>query len=325
MDKQLQLQVKTLKLQLSQRLDQTLAELFPDYSRSQIKKWILDNRVQVNGKIINRPKEKVFGSEQIDINVLLEEDMRWQPQNIPLNIVYEDDEIIVINKPCDLVVHPGAGNLDGTILNALLYHYPEIINVPRAGIVHRLDKDTTGLMVIAKTIPAQIHLIQSLQLRKITREYEAIVNGYMTAGGMVNEPIARHPTKRTHMAIHPFGKPAITHYRIMEHFRIHTRLKLRLESGRTHQIRVHMAHINHPLVGDPVYGGRPHTLKGVSKEFCQIVNNFNRQALHATMLRLYHPCTGIEMEWHADIPADIIILINMLKADSVIHKDEMDC
>ncbi|MGP1947302.1 MAG: 23S rRNA pseudouridine(1911/1915/1917) synthase RluD [Arsenophonus sp. NC-PG7-MAG3] len=325
MDKQLQLQVKILKLQLGQRLDQALSELFPDYSRSQIKKWILDKRVYVNGKIINRPKEKVFGNEQIDIDVLLEEDMHWQPQNIPLNIVYEDDEIIVINKPCDLVVHPGAGNLDGTILNALLYHYPEIVNVPRAGIVHRLDKDTTGLMVIAKTIAAQTHLVQSFQLRKIAREYEAIVNGCMTAGGMINEPIARHPTKRTHMAIHPFGKPAITYYRIMEYFRIHTRLKLRLESGRTHQIRVHMAHINHPLVGDPVYGGRSHTLKGVSKEFCQIMNNFNRQALHATKLRLYHPCTGIEMEWHADIPEDIIILINMLKADSVMHKDEIDC
>ncbi|MGP1928038.1 MAG: 23S rRNA pseudouridine(1911/1915/1917) synthase RluD [Arsenophonus sp. NC-QC1-MAG3] len=324
MDKQLQLQVKILKLQFGQRLDQALAELFPDHSRSQIKKWILDKKVQVNGKIINRPKEKVFGNEQIDIDVLLEEDMRWQPQNIPLNIVYEDDEIIVINKPCDLVVHPGAGNLDGTILNALLYHYPEIINVPRAGIVHRLDKDTTGLMVIAKTIAAQTHLVQSLQLRKIAREYEAIVNGCMTAGGMINEPIARHPTKRTHMAIHTSGKPAITYYRIMEHFRIHTRLKLRLESGRTHQIRVHMAHINHPLVGDPVYGDRSCTLKGVSKEFCQIMDNFNRQALHATKLRLYHPCTGIEMEWHADIPEDIIILINMLKADSVMHKDEMD-
>ncbi|MGP1958869.1 MAG: 23S rRNA pseudouridine(1911/1915/1917) synthase RluD [Arsenophonus sp. NC-CH8-MAG3] len=324
MNQQLQLQAKILKLQLGQRLDQTLAELFPDYSRSQIKKWILDKRVQVNGKIINRPKEKVFGSEQIDIDVLFEKDMHWQPQNIPLNIVYEDDEMIIINKPCGLVVHPGAGNPDGTVLNALLYHYPDIINVPRAGIVHRLDKNTTGLMVIAKTIPAQIHLAQSLQLRKIAREYEAIVNGCMTAGGMVDEPISRHPIKRTHMAIHSFGKPAITHYRIMEHFRFHTRLKLRLESGRTHQIRVHMAHINHPLVGDPIYGSRPRRLKGVSKEFYQIMNNFNRQALHATMLRLYHPCTGIEMEWHANIPADIIILINMLKADSAMHKNEMD-
>ncbi|QLK87232.1 23S rRNA pseudouridine(1911/1915/1917) synthase RluD [Arsenophonus endosymbiont of Aphis craccivora] len=324
MAQQLQLQAPILESQLGQRLDQALAELFPDYSRSRIKEWILDNRVQVNGKIINRPKEKVFGSEQIAIDVLIEEDMRWQPQNIPLNIVYEDDEIIVINKPRDLVVHPGAGNPDGTVLNALLYSYPEIINVPRAGIVHRLDKDTTGLMVIAKTIPAQTHLVEALQLREITREYEAVVNGRMTAGGTVDEPIARHPTKRTHMAIHPLGKPAITHYRVMEHFRAHTRLRLRLESGRTHQIRVHMAHINHPLVSDPVYGGRPRPLKGVSEEFSQVMNNFDRQALHATMLRLYHPRTGIEMEWHADIPADMVILINILKADAMMHKDEMD-
>lgn len=324
MAQQLQLQAQILESQLGQRLDQALAELFPDYSRSRIKEWILDNRVQVNGKIINRPKEKVFGSEQIAIDVLIEEDMRWQPQNIPLNIVYEDDEIIVINKPRDLVVHPGAGNPDGTVLNALLYRYPEIINVPRAGIVHRLDKDTTGLMVIAKTIPAQTHLVEALQLREITREYEAVVNGRMTAGGTVDEPIARHPTKRTHMAIHPLGKPAITHYRVMEHFRAHTRLRLRLESGRTHQIRVHMAHINHPLVGDPVYGGRPRPLKGVSEEFRQVMNNFDRHALHATMLRLYHPRTGIEMEWHADIPADMVILINILKADAMMHKDEMD-
>lgn len=324
MAQQLQLQAKILESQLDQRLDQALAELFPDYSRSRIKEWILDNRVQVNGKIINRPKEKVFGSEQTAIDVLLEEDMRWQPQNIPLNIVYGDDEIIVINKPRDLVVHPGAGNPDGTVLNALLYRYPEIINVPRAGIVHRLDKDTTGLMVIAKTIPAQTHLVEALQLREITREYEAVVNGRMIAGGTVDEPIARHPTKRTHMAIHPLGKPAITHYRVMEHFRAHTRLRLRLESGRTHQIRVHMAHINHPLVGDPVYGGRPRSVKGVSEEFRQVMNNFDRQALHATMLRLYHPRTGIEMEWHADIPADMVILINILKADAMMHKDEMD-
>ncbi|MDR5612570.1 MAG: 23S rRNA pseudouridine(1911/1915/1917) synthase RluD [Arsenophonus sp.] len=324
MAQQLQLQAQILESHLGQRLDQALAELFPDYSRSRIKEWILDNRVQVNGKIINKPKEKVFGSEQIAIDVLIEEDMLWQPQNIPLNIVYEDDEIIVINKPRDLVVHPGAGNPDGTVLNALLYRYPEIINVPRAGIVHRLDKDTTGLMVIAKTIPAQTHLVEALQLREITREYEAVVNGRMTAGGTVDEPIARHPTKRTHMAIHPLGKPAITHYRVMEHFRAHTRLRLRLESGRTHQIRVHMAHINHPLVGDPVYGGRPRPLKGVSEEFRQVMNNFDRQALHATMLRLYHPRTGIEMEWHADIPADMVILINILKADAMMHKDEMD-
>lgn len=235
--------------QLGQRLDQALAELFPDYSRSRIKEWILDQRVLVNGKVWDKPKEKVLGGEAVAINAEIEEEIRFEPQDIPLDIVYEDDDILVINKPRDLVVHPGAGNPDGTVLNALLHYYPPIADVPRAGIVHRLDKDTTGLMVVAKTVPAQTRLVESLQLREITREYEAVAIGHMTAGGTVDEPISRHPTKRTHMSVHPMGKPAVTHYRIMEHFRIHTRLRLRLETGRTHQIRVHMAHITHPLVG----------------------------------------------------------------------------
>ena len=256
MAQRVQLTATVTENQLGQRLDQALAELFPDYSRSRIKEWILDQRVLVNGNIGDKPKEKVLGGEHIAIDVEIEEEARFQPQDIPLNIVYEDDDILVINKPRDLVVHPGAGNPDGTVLNALLHYYPPIADVPRAGIVHRLDKDTTGLMVVAKTIPAQTRLVESLQLREITREYEAVAIGHMTSGGTVEEPISRHPTKRTHMAVHPMGKPAVTHYRIMEHFRIHTRLRLRLETGRTHQIRVHMSHITHPLVGDQVYGGR---------------------------------------------------------------------
>ncbi|MEX6160587.1 23S rRNA pseudouridine(1911/1915/1917) synthase RluD [Proteus mirabilis] len=280
--------------------------------------------MQVNDKIINKPKEKMLGGEKIEVDALIEEDVRWEPQNIPLNIVYEDDDILVINKPRDLVVHPGAGNPDGTVLNALLYRYQEIVNVPRAGIVHRLDKDTTGLMVVAKTVPAQTHLVEALQRREITREYEAVATGRMTAGGLVNEPISRHPTKRTHMAVHPMGKPAVTHYRVMEHFRAHTRLRLRLETGRTHQIRVHMAHIHHPLIGDQLYGGRPRPLKGASEEFRETLRRFDRQALHATMLRLYHPITGIEMEWHAPLPDDMVELIRVLKVDAEQFKDEMD-
>lgn len=210
------------------------------------------------------------------------------------------------------------------MLNALLHYYPPIADVPRAGIVHRLDKDTTGLMVVAKTIPAQTRLVESLQLREITREYEAVAIGHMTAGGTVEEPISRHPTKRTHMAVHPMGKPAVTHYRIMEHFRIHTRLRLRTETGRTHQIRVHMAHITHPLVGDQVYGGRPRPPKGASDEFISALRKFDRQALHATMLRLYHPITGIEMEWHAPIPQDMVELIDAMRADFEAHKDDID-
>lgn len=324
MSQQIRLNATVADSQLGQRLDQALAELFPDYSRSRIKEWILDNRVQVNDKIINKPKEKMLGGEKIEVDALIEEDVRWEPQNIPLNIVYEDDDILVINKPRDLVVHPGAGNPDGTVLNALLYRYPEIVNVPRAGIVHRLDKDTTGLMVVAKTVPAQTHLVEALQRREITREYEAVATGRMTAGGLVNEPISRHPTKRTHMAVHPMGKPAVTHYRVMEHFRAHTRLRLRLETGRTHQIRVHMAHIHHPLIGDQLYGGRPRPLKGASEEFRETLRRFDRQALHATMLRLYHPITRIEMEWHAPLPDDMVELIRVLKVDAEQFKDEMD-
>ncbi|WP_075183558.1 23S rRNA pseudouridine(1911/1915/1917) synthase RluD [Pantoea sp. 1.19] len=324
MAQQVQLTATVSESQLGQRLDQALAEMFPDYSRSRIKEWILSGQVHVNGQPATTPKEKVLGGEHVEIIAEIEEEARWEPQNIALDIVYEDDDILVINKPRGLVVHPGAGNPDGTVLNALLHHYPQIADVPRAGIVHRLDKDTTGLMVVAKTVPAQTHLVESLQLREITREYEAVAMGTMTAGGTVDQPISRHSTKRTHMAVHPMGKPATTHYRIMEHFRAHTRLRLRLETGRTHQIRVHMAHINHPLVGDPLYGGRPRPPKGASEAFISALRGFDRQALHATMLRLYHPISGIEMEWHAPLPQDMIELIAALKADTEQFKDQLD-
>jgi len=324
MAQQVQLTATVSESQLGQRLDQTLAELFPDYSRSRIKEWILDRRVTVNGVMVDTPKEKVLGGELVAIDAEIEEAQRWEPQDLPLDIVYEDEDIIVINKPRDFVVHPGAGNPDGTVLNALLHHYPAILDVPRAGIVHRLDKDTTGLMVVAKTVPAQTHLVDSLQRREITREYEAVAIGNMTAGGTVEQPISRHSTKRTHMAVHPMGKPAVTHYRIMEHFRAHTRLRLRLETGRTHQIRVHMSHISHPLVGDPLYGGRPRPPKGASEAFITTLRGFDRQALHATMLRLYHPISGIEMEFHAALPQDMVDLIAALKADTEEFKDQMN-
>ncbi|AWP31882.1 23S rRNA pseudouridine(1911/1915/1917) synthase RluD [Pantoea sp. PNT01] len=324
MAQQVQLTATVSESQLGQRLDQTLAELFPDYSRSRIKEWILDRRVTVNGVMVDTPKEKVLGGELVAIDAEIEEAQRWEPQDLPLDIVYEDEDIIVINKPRDFVVHPGAGNPDGTVLNALLHHYPAIMDVPRAGIVHRLDKDTTGLMVVAKTVPAQTHLVDSLQRREITREYEAVAIGNMTAGGTVEQPISRHSTKRTHMAVHPMGKPAVTHYRIMEHFRAHTRLRLRLETGRTHQIRVHMSHISHPLVGDPLYGGRPRPPKGASEAFITTLRGFDRQALHATMLRLYHPISGIEMEFHAALPQDMVDLIAALKADTEEFKDQMN-
>lgn len=310
--------------QLGMRLDQALAEIFSQYSRSRIKDWIIAGHVKVNNVVVDKPKERVLGGEHIVLTALIEDEMYHQAEQIALNIVYEDDDILVINKPRDLVVHPGAGNPNGTVLNALLYHYPQISQVPRAGIVHRLDKDTTGLMVVAKTIEAQTRLVESLQLREITREYEAVAMGIMTAGGTIDQPITRHPTKRTHMAVFPTGKPAVTHYRVMEKYRAHTRLRLRLETGRTHQIRVHMAHIAHPLIGDQLYGGRPRPPKGATEAFIQTLRDFDRQALHAAMLRLFHPISGEQMEWHAPIPADMQQLIAVLQEDAKLHQDEID-
>ena len=301
---------------LGKRFDQTLAEMFPDYSRSRLKEWILAGNVSVNGNVLTRAREKMYGGETILLVSEVEADERFEPQDIPLNIVYEDDDILVINKPAGLVVHPGAGNPDGTVLNALLHHCPSLDVVPRAGIVHRLDKDTTGLMVVAKTIAAQTNLVEALQAREITREYEAIANGIMTAGGIVDEPIGRHPSKRTHMAVTMSGRPSVTHYRVMEKFRLHTRLRLRLETGRTHQIRVHMAHIAHPLVGDPVYGGRPRPPKNATPTLRESLLGFKRQALHAAMLSLFHPITGEQMTWHADVPEDMVKLTEELREDT---------
>ncbi len=307
---------------LGKRLDQTLAIMFPDYSRSRLKDWILSGSVMVNDEILTRAREKMYGGERITINAEVEAEQRFEAQNIKLDIVYEDDDILVINKPAGLVVHPGAGNPDGTVLNALLHHFPAIDVVPRAGIVHRLDKDTTGLMVIAKTIAAQTNLVDALQLREITREYEAVANGLMTAGGLVDEPIGRHPTKRTNMAVTFSGRPSVTHYRVLEKYRLHTRLRLRLETGRTHQIRVHMAHITHPLVGDPVYGGRPRPPKNSTPELLTKLRGFKRQALHAAMLSLYHPITGELMTWHADLPDDFVELVELLQADTKLNATE---
>ncbi|MGD8112002.1 23S rRNA pseudouridine(1911/1915/1917) synthase RluD [Vibrio sp. TRT 17S01] len=305
--------------QLGQRLDQAIAELFADFSRSRLKEWLLDGKVQVDGNVITKPRTKVMGGELITLQAELEDEERWEAQDIPLDIVYEDDDIIVINKPRDFVVHPGAGTPDGTVLNALLHHFPAIAEVPRAGIVHRLDKDTTGLMVVAKTVPAQTRLVRSLQKRKITREYEAIAIGRMTAGGRVEQPIGRHSTKRTLMAVSPMGKPAVTHYRVAEHFREHTRIRLRLETGRTHQIRVHMSYLQHPLLGDIAYGGRARIPSGATEELTTMIRNFDRQALHAVMLRFEHPVTGEELEFHAPVPEDMVEMSEALRQDAQEH------
>ncbi|MFH4785553.1 23S rRNA pseudouridine(1911/1915/1917) synthase RluD [Vibrio diabolicus] len=305
--------------QLGQRLDQAIAELFADFSRSRLKEWLLDGKVQVNGEVVTKPRTKVMGGEEITLQAELEDEERWEAQDIPLDIVFEDDDIIVINKPRDFVVHPGAGTPDGTVLNALLHHYPDIAEVPRAGIVHRLDKDTTGLMVVAKTVPAQTRLVRALQKRNITREYEAIAIGRMTAGGKVDQPIGRHSTKRTLMAVVPMGKPAVTHYRVAERFREHTRIRLRLETGRTHQIRVHMSYLQHPLLGDIAYGGRARIPTGASEELTAMIRGFDRQALHAVMLRFEHPITGEVLEFHAPVPDDMVAMTEALRQDTEEH------
>ncbi len=319
MAQQIELTQTVKDSQLGQRLDQAIAELFSDFSRSRLKEWLLAGKVAVDGDVITKPRIKVMGGEVITVQAELEDEQRWEAQDIPLDIVYEDDDLLVINKPRGFVVHPGAGTPDGTVLNALLHHYPDIAEVPRAGIVHRLDKDTTGLMVVAKTVPAQTRLVRALQKRNITREYEAIAIGRMTAGGFIEKPIGRHSTKRTLMAVTPTGKPAGTHYRVAEHFREHTRIRLRLETGRTHQIRVHMAYLQHPLLGDVAYGGRARIPKGATQELTDKIRQFDRQALHAAMLRFEHPIDGELMEFHADIPQDMIDMTLALREDTQLH------
>ena len=319
----IQLEASTEAAHFGLRLDQVLADLFPEYSRSKLKTWIQDGNVAVNGEVITVPRHKMQMDELVTVQAEMDVQVTSEAQDIALNIVYEDEHILVINKPADLVVHPGAGNPSGTVLNALLNHCPEIDKVPRAGIVHRLDKDTTGLMVVAKTIPAQTHLVDQLQRREMSREYEAVALGTMVAGGIVDAPIGRHATKRTHMAVREMGKPAVTHFRVIEKFRAYTHLRLKLETGRTHQIRVHMAHIKHPLLGDQVYGGRPRLPKGASEEFIAALRGFQRQALHAAQLSLFHPETEEWMTWKAPLPRDMQDLLKAVKKDTADNPQDM--
>jgi 23S rRNA pseudouridine1911/1915/1917 synthase len=296
------------------RLDQALSELFPQYSRSRLQQWIKEGHVLVDGAVL-RARDKVWGNEQVQVTVVVEEEVEARPENIPLQIVYQDDAIVVINKPVGMVVHPAAGNRDGTLLNALLHHFPKAVNVPRAGIVHRLDKDTSGLLVIARSLAAHTALVEQLQARKVEREYDAIVIGVMVAGGTIDAPIGRHSVDRKRMAVVPGGKEAVTHYRVVERFRGHTYIKAYLETGRTHQIRVHMSSIHHPLVGDTVYGGRLRIPAGSSPELRAMLKNFRRQALHAARLKLIHPITQELMQWTASWPEDMQALLTVLRED----------
>ena len=297
------------------RLDQVLALLFPDYSRARLQCWIRNGQVMVDDRQL-RPRDKVQGGESVLVNAIGDEVIKWQAEAIPLNIIHEDEALLVINKPAGLVVHPGAGNQAGTLLNALLSYAPELATVPRAGIVHRLDKDTSGLMVVARTLMAHKRLVDQLQARTLKREYEAVVCGVMTAGGEVNVPVGRHPVHRTRMAACGSGKTAVTHYRVVERFRAHTHIRVRLETGRTHQIRVHMAHIHYPIVGDAQYGGRLRLPKGASPALIESLRGFKRQALHAIQIGLQHPVTDEWRQWEVSLPPDMAGLLRVLRADT---------
>ncbi|HZP67263.1 MAG TPA: 23S rRNA pseudouridine(1911/1915/1917) synthase RluD [Rudaea sp.] len=303
------------------RLDQVLAELFPEFSRSRLASWIKSGDVLVDGQTA-QPRQPVRGTELVTLAATPTEQVPLAPESIALDIRYEDADVLVVNKPAGLVVHPGAGQPAGTLQNALLHHDPALANVPRAGIVHRLDKDTSGVMVVARSLRAHAALVDALQARDVHRQYEAVVYGAMIAGGRVDAPIGRHPRDRLRQAVveEPAGKPAVTHYRVRERFRAHTHIECRLETGRTHQIRVHMAHVKHPLVGDGAYGGGLKLPKGATSELADALRAFKRQALHAEKLEFAHPVSGKTISVTAERPADLEALLIALRADTVAAK-----
>ncbi len=298
------------------RLDRALASLFPDYSRARLQQWLLQGHILVNATLW-RSKDKVQGGEAIQLTAQLAEEVTWQAQSLPLTVLYEDNDILVVNKPAGLVVHPGAGNPDSTLVNALLHHAPELAELPRAGIIHRIDKETSGILVVARSLPAHTHLIAQQQAHAFEREYQAVVTGVLISGGTIDAPLGRHPQKRTQRAVVADGKSAITHYRIIHRYRAHTHLRVRLETGRTHQIRVHLAHIRHPLVGDPVYGHRLSIPP--QSQLKETLRSFQRQALHAELLGLTHPRTGQSMRWTAPLPEDLQTLLTALSQDQQEH------
>ncbi len=294
------------------RLDNALVKLFPGYSRAQLQKWIKNGDALVNGKV-RRPKDIVVGGESVLLNVQIADEVSLEPEEIELDIVFEDDYLIVINKPAGLIVHPGAGNPSGTLANALLYHIPENRAVPRVGIVHRLDKDTSGLLVVAKDLKTHLHIVEQLQQRTVSRKYIALVVGEMISGGTIDEPLGRHSVDRKRMAIKPsMGRSAITHYRIRKKYKGFTLLDVKLETGRTHQIRVHMAHIKFPIIGDPVYGRK---IKAGKNSALLKLANFSRQALHAAELSFIHPNKRSEVAFSASLPPDFQELIDTLESN----------
>jgi 23S rRNA pseudouridine1911/1915/1917 synthase len=309
----IQIEVRASPEHAGLRLDQVATELFGGFSRARLQEWIKTGALTVNGEVV-KPKQKLVGSEQLVLDAVLEAEVDDEAEPMAIQVVFEDDHLLVIDKPSRLVVHPAAGHAAGTLLNGLLHHNATQANLPRAGIVHRLDRDTTGLMVVAKTLEAHASLVEQLQDKSLYREYEAVVQGVMTGGGKVDAPIGRHPTDRKRMAVVPSGKPAVTHYRVTERFRGHTLVKVQLETGRTHQIRVHMTHIRYPLVGDQTYG-RLRFPAGASVALREALHDFPRQALHARRLGLIHPETDEEMMFESPLPADMEALLAILRKD----------
>ncbi len=298
--------------QAGPRLDQFLAQTYPDYSRSRWQQWIVAGAVLIN-KAASNAKYKLREGDHIAIDVTIEEQVLDKPQAIALDIIHADKDIIVLNKPAGLVVHPAAGNRDSTLLNALLHYAPELAEVPRAGIVHRLDKDTSGLLMVARNLKSHTRLVRQLQAREIHREYLAIARGKLIAGATVHAPIGRHPKERVKMAVIHSGKPAVTHYRIAERFAHYTLLQVQLETGRTHQIRVHLAHVKHPLLGDQTYGGRLQLPAGSDATLNEAIKKFKRQALHAYKLGLEHPGTREYIEFEVQPPQDFLSLLEILR------------
>lgn len=297
------------------RLDAALARVFSDFSRSQLTQWLQSGQLTVDGTQ-PRPRDKVSGGEWLELKLPEAPTLADNPEPIALDIVFADNDLIVVNKPPGLVVHPAAGHRDGTLVNALLHFAPELAQLPRAGIVHRLDKDTSGLLAVARSPQAQTSLVRQLQERTIHREYHALVHGVLISGGSIDAPMGRHPVDRKRMAVVSGGKAAITHYRVLERLRAHTLLQVRLETGRTHQIRVHLAHVGHPVLGDPAYGGRPRPMRGLLPEAATVLTAWRRQALHAVALGLRHPGRDEWLQFSAPLPPDFAELLQVLRTDT---------
>lgn len=312
---QIELEARVTAELAGQRLDQVAAQLFADFSRSRLTAWIKDGSLTVDGKQI-RPRDIVYEGYVLNLDAEQEAQGEWLAQAMDLDVVYEDEHILVINKPAGLVVHPAAGHASGTLLNGLLHHAPQVRDIPRAGIVHRLDKDTSGIMAVAKSLLAHSKLVEQLQARSVGRTYEAIVSGVVTSGGTIDAPIGRHPQQRQKMGVTEGGKQAISHFRVVQRFRSYTHVRVQLETGRTHQIRVHMAHAGFPLVGDPVYGGRFRIPPAASPTLVESLKEFPRQALHAWKLELDHPATGERMGWQVPRPEDMDWLLHLLEEDA---------